>query len=103
MQTGTTSTPVEVMVIVGGMALVFLGLMQFISKFLKSNESRRSEIFGLLEQTKLANVELQGRLNQTETELCNTKDLYQKYRTLYRASKKSSAGDTAELDMIEPK
>lgn len=103
MQTGTTSTPVEVMIVVGGMGLVFLGLMQFISKFMRSNEKRRSEIFSQLEETKLKNVELQGLLDQREHELIDTKDLYQKYRTLYRASKKTPTGDTAELDLVEPK
>lgn len=103
LQTGTTSTPVEVMIVVGGMGLVFLGLMQFISKFMRSNEKRRSEIFSQLEETKLKNVELQGLLDQREHELIDTKDLYQKYRTLYRASKKTPTGDTAELDLVEPK
>lgn len=103
LQTGTTSTPVEVMVIIGGMGLVFLGLMQFISKVVKANEARRSEIFSQLEETKLKNVELQGLLDQRCHELDDTKDLYEKYRTLYRASKKISTGDTAELDLVEPK
>lgn len=103
MQTGSVTNPTDLVVIIGGMALLFLGLMRFVSGFLKSNEARRSEIFSELEKTKIQNAELQAKLMIAEDKINETTLDLTRYKTLYKSKVNENAVrkvDTAELDAL---
>ncbi len=73
-----------VLVVVGGMALVFLGLMQFLATFMKNSDKVRSELFDKLEDEKLENVRLTGQLFLYEAKYKEMQGYARKYYKLYR-------------------
>ena len=52
--------PGSTVIAVAGMAFVILGLVQFLASVIKNNDNRRQELFKVLEDTKLKNLELQA-------------------------------------------
>lgn len=73
-----------VLVVVGGMALVVLGVFQYLLSQTKKNDEARTKTFGELEAEKLENVRLQGQLFVYEGKYAQMKQHAQKYYRLYR-------------------
>lgn len=50
--------PISILVVLAGMAFLFLGLMQYSVSSMKSNDTRRQQLLDKLEQAQLANAAL---------------------------------------------
>lgn len=78
------TNPVSIVVVLAGMAFVFLGLMQYIVGMMKSNDTTRIKLVDQLSELKQRNAELHIKNEELEQDVAKYKALVKKYYVLAR-------------------
>lgn len=73
-------SPENILVVVVGTAFAFLGVIQYVSSFMKSSDQKRQELMAIIEKEKLGNLSLKVEIDLWKGRALKLKDLERKHR-----------------------